>query len=122
MPVALPSEVSKESALSSALLNRRIAVRYPGVRTTSTRLARRGGVLFRGARVQDLSQGGIALVVGRPVKVGEDLCLHLKNRLLGFSFDLAAQVRHVRKVRRGRWVIGLAFARELSLAELACLL
>ena len=54
--------------------------------------------------------------------VREMLFLQMTNSLLGFTYDLAAEVRHVTPHKRGAWLVGLAFDRPLSPGELAGLI
>lgn len=122
MPQTLPSEAADQAALYSTLVNRRVSIRHNAAATTGVTLAKRPRSPFRKVRVQDISQGGIALIVRQAPEVGESVLLQMHNRLLDFSFDLAAAVRHRRPHGRGSWLVGLEFDRTLSLAELASLL
>lgn len=122
MTLGTPSAVCEAAPAYSALLNRRFSVRYPCGAATATRVARKPGQYFRRVRVHDISQGGIALVLRKPLRPGKLLFIQVKNRILGFSFDLAAEVRHATKHTPGHWLVGCAFTRELSPAELASLL
>jgi hypothetical protein len=122
MPRGTPSAVRDTAFLYSELINRRVSIRYPAGPATRTTLGRQPGEYLRRVRVHDISRGGIALVLRRPLKSGATVYVQVKNRILDFSFDLAAEVRHASRHTRGRWIVGFAFVRELSLAELATLL
>jgi hypothetical protein len=116
------AEAEQPAALYSELINRRVTLRYPCGPVTVTSIARKSRPRFTKARVHDISQGGIALILRRPPQVGEDVYLQLTNRILDFSFDLVAEVRHVERRPRVGWIVGLEFCEPLSLAELAALL
>ena len=120
MAHAVPSSVAEEAAAYGALINRRITIR----RTASAAVevsAKEPRSPFQKVRIHDISQGGIALVLRHAPAPGETICLQMTNRLLGFTYDLAAEVRHTQPQSRGNWLVGLAFDRPLSLAEFAAL-
>jgi hypothetical protein len=101
--------------------NRRVSIRYPSSVATACG-ADTDGVRFREVRVHDVSQGGIGLVLDKPLTVGDELYIQVTNNLLGFSYDLDAEVKHITPFAEGLWIVGFAFPRELTLAELAGLL
>ncbi|MCS7047158.1 MAG: PilZ domain-containing protein [Gemmataceae bacterium] len=107
---------------SATFFNRRVTIRYPASAAVLTGIARKPQSLFVKARIHDISQGGIALVLKHPPKIGETIYLQLTNRILEFTFDLAAVVRHVTPTPTGSYIVGLAFDEQLTLAELAALL
>jgi hypothetical protein len=120
MPVSTTNAPSK--TLTACRVNRRLAVRYPSGVATADGVAGLHGVMFKNVRVYDISQGGIALVLNRPLKQGENFFIQVTNNILDFSYDLDAEVRHVRPFGPGRWIVGFEFPRELTTAELASLL
>lgn len=120
MADAVPSSAAEEAAAFGALINRRITIR----RTASSAVevaAKAPRSPFQKVRIHDISQGGIALVLRHAPAVGDTICLQMTNRMLGFTYDLAAEVRHAKPLPRGNWLVGLAFDRELSLGEFAAL-
>jgi hypothetical protein len=102
-------------------LNRRVFVRRPCGPGTSGRVSSET-FRFRRARVQDISLGGIALVCRQTIRPRTRVLIQLKNDVLGLTYDLAARVVHATRKDRNHWVIGCAFARELSPPELETLL
>ena len=62
------------------------------------------------------------MVLTKSLTTGDDLYIQVTNDILGFSYDLEAQVRHVSPFGAGRWIVGFAFPRELTPSELASLL
>ena len=116
------SAVAAQPAAVSDLVNRRVSIRYPAGASTITAVVSERCSPFKKARVHDVSQGGIALVLREAPQVGDLIYLQLTNRILDFSFDLAAEVRHLTPTKRGAWIVGLQFDQALSPAELAALL
>jgi hypothetical protein len=116
MADSIASSAAEQAAVFGALINRRITIRRmpaTAVNVTATP--------FQKVRIHDISQGGIALVLRHAPAVGDTICLQMTNRLLGFTYDLAAEVRHAKPLRRGTWLVGLAFDQALSLGEFAAL-
>jgi hypothetical protein len=122
MQHGIPEASAECAAFFGALINRRVTIRRPCGMSTSVAIAPERRSPFSKARVHDISQGGIALVLKHEVPVGETLFLQMTNSLRGFTYDLAAEVRHATAHTRGRWLIGLEFDRTLSLGELAALI
>ena len=122
MPVRTHAETAVTIPRTSGRINRRVAVRYSGGGHTADGIHPEHGVLFRRVHVYDISQGGIALILPQSLDVGADLLIQINNRLLGFSYDLGAQVRHNTRYTKGRWIVGFEFPRELTLPELASLI
>lgn len=122
LATALPPVAASPAAASDQpWFNRRVFVRRPCGPGTSGRVS---GESFRGrrARIQDISLGGIALVVRQPIRPGTHVLIQLKNDFLGLTYDLSARVVHANRKAHDQWVIGCAFARELSAPELETLL
>ncbi len=120
MADAVSSSAAAQAAVYGALINRRITIR----RTAAAAVAvtpQPSRTPFQKVRIHDISQGGIALILRHAPAVGETICLQMTNRLLGFTYDLAAEVRHAQPLKRGTWLVGLAFDRPLSLGEFAAL-
>jgi hypothetical protein len=102
-------------------LNRRVYIRRPCGPGTSGRVAG-ARFRFRRALIQDISLGGIALVCRQAIRPRTHVLIQLTNDTLGLTYDLSARVVHATRKERDRWVIGCAFARELSAPELETLL
>ncbi len=120
MPVQTETPVKKTRI--SSRINRRLAVRFPCPAATVDSVSAVATLLFRRVRVHDVSQGGIALVLPRPLAPGVQLSIQVTNHILGFSYDLEVEVRHVTAIGQHQWLVGFAFPRKLSHAELASLL
>src|SRR5687768_13958600 len=112
MPVRTLTESAVAQPKSHGRINRRVAVRYPGGGHTADGMHLETGVFFRQVHVYDISLGGIALILPKPLEIGLDLHIQINNRLLGFSYDLGAQVRHNTPYTRGRWIVGFEFPQE----------
>ena len=107
---------------ASAALNRRVAVRHlcrPGTAgsVTGTR-----DLVARSARIENLSLSGLALRLRRPLRRGARLLIQVTSPALGLAYDLSAHVRHCTRQPDGKWLLGCAFARELTTDELENLL
>jgi hypothetical protein len=103
-----------------ALRNRRLTIRHPAPKTTTTAIA--VSPPLQKVRVYDVSEGGLALILPHAPAVGEAIYLQVSNDALGFTYDRAAEVRHTRPYQRGTWLVGLAFEQPLSAGELAGLI
>lgn len=114
------SALDPSSAPAALPYNRRVALRYVCAATTGTELAVDDRNLFRRVRVENISQGGIALWLKEPPAEDALVYIRLNNVLLSFTYDLSARARHAMKIK-GRWLVGFAFTRELTMAELSSL-
>jgi hypothetical protein len=120
MAERLVSSAAEQAAVFGALINRRITIRRAASAAIEV-TASQSRTPFLKVRIHDISQGGIALVLRHAPAVGDTICLKMTNRLLGFTYDLAAKVRHIRPLPRRNWLVGLAFDRALSLGEFTAL-
>src|SRR5436190_132166 len=112
--MAVQSASKPAARRTGARSNRRVSVRY-GAPASTAKMGTPEGVLLRQVRVYDLSTGGIALIMAKPLEASDDTYyIQLNNRLLGFSYDLAAQVRHSTPHIRGQYIVGFSFLRELT--------
>lgn len=121
MPDTIPSVPAAAAAPASNLINRRVTIRRPCPPALSTGMARKSSY-FKQVLVQDVSEGGLALLLRQPPQVGEQIYLQLTNRILNFTYDLVAEVRHVHRVKGRNWIVGVQFEQPLSPEELAALL
>ena len=112
----------RDDASTQRWLNRRAAVRHPSGPVTKGRVAEGTSFRFRRARIQDISAGGIALMMRQILPVGTHVWIQLTNEILGITYDLSARVVHATRKTRDSWVIGCEFARALSQPELESLL
>ena len=74
------------------------------------------------AAVRDISAGGIGLTLGRRYERGTVLLLEVRSPHEGCTLNLPVRVVHATAESPGRWIVGCAFARPLSEAELEALL
>jgi hypothetical protein len=109
-------------SLMTLPFNRRVSLRYPCGLATSTRVKLDKADPFRRVMGHNISQGGMALILTDCPEVGIPVNVRVKNSILDFTYDLAARIVHVAPTGHDEWLVGLAFARQLSLAELASLL
>lgn len=72
-------------------------------------------------KVQDVSPGGIALILRRRFEPGASLSIELTTQG-DWPRRLVARVVHATQEMDGRWIVGCAFARPLSEQELQTLL
>jgi ribosomal protein S13 len=77
---------------------------------------------MRRACIQDISQGGIALLLRHSLPKGKQILIQLQNDILGIGYDLSAKVVHSSRLERDCWITGCAFSRELTEMELSTLL
>jgi hypothetical protein len=111
------SQLQLASGLPRAA-NRRASVRYPCRSGISGQVSFAGKYLARRAIVLDLSTGGAALRLSRRVRRGTRLLLELHHPELGFRYTVAVRVAHTQAINASQWLVGCAFARELSHEEL----
>jgi c-di-GMP-binding flagellar brake protein YcgR len=117
-----PAVAPRSTARHAKPINRRVTIRHACGTATRIAAGRRRRSPFQRVRALDISQGGIALVLRRAPAIGDIIFLQVINRVLGFTYDLAAEVRHFTRHKRGAWVVGLAFSAPLSHDELGTLI
>jgi c-di-GMP-binding flagellar brake protein YcgR len=122
MPNRAPSAPPTHAAPCPVAVNRRITIRHGFAETAQVSAANEVLSPFQRVRVHDISQGGIALILPDPLAVGETIFLQVTNYLLDFTYDLAAEVRHVSPHPRGSWLVGIAFDEALSADQLTGLI
>jgi hypothetical protein len=96
---------------------RRVWVRFPASLETTLRPARAADDTRLSARVRDISQGGVSLLVNRAFETGDLLNVELPGPR-GHTHTVLACVVHVRALPGGEWALGCNFARELDDADL----
>ena len=72
--------------------------------------------------VRDISAGGVALVLNRRFEPGSLLIIDLSAKTKTASQPRPVRVVHATTERKGRWIIGCAFASPLSQEELQSIL
>lgn len=97
--------------------DRRTRARFPCILRMSFQLVDLGGGACWSAVSQNLSTGGIALVLGRRFEPGTLLTLRLRGQSGGVSYTLLARVVRVTPHPRGGWILGCVFAQKLREEE-----
>ena len=105
-------------AAPAALPERRAAVRHVSAREALSRPLEVPDALRWGAKVQDISRGGVGLLLCYPFKAGTTLAVDL-GRAAGRT--VLARVVHAHDRADGTWLVGCEFAAPLSAEELAAL-
>jgi hypothetical protein len=113
--------VFEEPAPTTAA-DRRAAVRYPcEVEATCQDPSDSDGECWS-ARVRDISTSGIGLLSTRPFDPGTALRVEMQSEDEAFGYTLMARVVHAVPQSGAEWLLGCAFARALSEAEVRNLL
>lgn len=99
-------------------VNRRATVRYHCGPATPGRVVVAGKQELIRAWVLDISLGGVALLLPRPLEVGLDIILQMKGTAARSSCRLGASVAHVTQHVNGDWIIGCAFHEPLTRDQL----
>jgi hypothetical protein len=94
--------------------DRRVWVRFPSGLETTLQPARGPDGPRLGARVQDVSCGGIQLVVDRPFEAGDLVSVELPAAEGGPSSTVLACVVRSAAADGGAWSVGCTFAAELA--------
>ncbi len=102
--------------------NRRITIRYPGGADTEAAVGSARLSPFQKVRIHDISRQGVSLILPTLPPVDAPIFLQVTNSLLEFSYDLAAEVRHVRPHKQSSWLVGVEFDEPLSDSEFAALI
>jgi hypothetical protein len=96
---------------------RRAAPRYHVTLTADCRPVDNIGRCCQG-EVRDISTLGVGFVLPRPVEQSDLLEIELRKKTTDFVKTLLARVVHVEPDDAGAWLVGCAFTRELTDAEL----
>jgi hypothetical protein len=99
----------------------RAAVRHPCDLPLSCRLAGADSTVWPG-RLRDLSEIGLGMVVGCPVRSGATVVVEVVPRHGRPPLRMAATVVHARPIGDGAWMVGCSLARPLTPDELRTLL
>ena len=110
------------SPVTSSAINRRVAVRHLCRGRITGPVVGSRDLVARRAPIVNISVGGLALCLRSSLRRGSRLLIQLTSETLGVAYDLLAHVRHCTKQADGKWLIGCAFARELTPDELEHLL
>jgi hypothetical protein len=94
--------------------DRRVWVRFPSGLETTLQPARGPDAPRLGARVRDVSRGGILLVLDRPFEPGEMLSVELPAVEGQPPSTVLACVVRAAEAAGGEWSVGCAFAAELA--------
>jgi len=113
---------SEESSTKpTAKAERRVWVRYPCERDGFCQPLVGSGALQWAAKIEELSSGGLALVVERRFEPGTLLSIEMQQQADTIRTFLA-RVVHIKNKSSGRWLLGCSLARELNEEDLKGLL
>lgn len=98
---------------------RRVSDRYATDLEALTRPLETQDSLWWGARVRDVSTGGIGLSLLYPFRPGTYLAIDLKGQKGGGQRTLLTRVVHVKDQPEGGWYVGCEFVKELTASDLA---
>lgn len=102
--------------------DRRRSVRLPCGRKENAGLAVLVGPCQWPTRLEDISMGGVGLVLGLRHEPGKVLTLILESARLNEPRALQARVTHMERLANGYWHMGCAFLEPLRAGELEWLL
>ena len=114
----LPPRYHQDSILP---IERRASPRRPCLREVSCQAVRTGKEESVPALLEDVSNGGLGLVVRRCYEPGRVLAVSWQHPLHGPKRTLLAQVVHCRNEGGGNWVVGCALASALTEEEVTAL-
>jgi hypothetical protein len=106
------------ASVKQAEEDRRVWVRHPADLETTYQPADRSEAVRLGARVRNISLGGVSLAVNRAFEPGDLLSVELPGATEESRCKVLACVVHVAPVSDGEWVLGCTFSRELSEEDL----
>lgn len=110
--VGFPVDGAPRPASACSEDDRRVWVRHPADLITTYQVAGETQQTTLAAHVQDISQGGINLLVARAFQAGDLLNVELP-RPDGPALDVLACVVRVEE-QKGQWALGCVFSRELG--------
>jgi hypothetical protein len=116
----LPSS-SREECAPNKHFERRASARYQPIQEISCSLSRMVGEAPCPARLLDVSQGGIGLLVEQPVEPGTSVLVTLQNRASRFQCSELVYVRHVTEQSGGTYHVGCEFIKKLTRGDLRTL-
>ena len=100
---------------------RRIWVRHPSTVETVCLPAQNGDTPRLPAKVQNVSLGGINLLMGQQFETGELISIEMPGADQQTSSKVLAYVVHATRQTSGEWSLGCTFARELTDSDLQAL-
>jgi hypothetical protein len=115
------ASATAEAERKAYLIERRRHTRHPSNLRGSCRpiVADRG--IHWEVRVRDVSAGGIALLMYRPLRPGTVLTVYLRRPNVDSTHLLLVRVIHTRRHVRGQWLVGCMLPRPVSDDELEAL-
>ncbi|HEV3204650.1 MAG TPA: PilZ domain-containing protein [Gemmataceae bacterium] len=102
--------------------DRRNWIRYPCSKDITCRVLTDDNEAFWAIRPQNISEGGIKLILDRFIGIGEMAAVEVFNNLRGFSFQGHIQVLFTFEDLHGYVVLGGSFIPEISAKDLEELL
>ena len=119
---AAPAKNEKVVEMSQQVGDRRQVERYPVTADTTCPMAAPLAQDFGAARIKDVSQDGIGLLLTRHVEPGTVIVVALKNEVKKFFRFQLVEVIHSTSQLGGGYLIGGVFLTPLTYEELAALL
>jgi hypothetical protein len=97
--------------------NRRASVRYQCGLATPGRVLAEGQECQR-AWILDLSQGGVGLLLSRPLEAGSKVMIVVKSSNSDKTFELVGHICHSSRQADGDWIVGCEFEKKLAVEAL----
>ncbi|MCI0463262.1 MAG: PilZ domain-containing protein [Gemmataceae bacterium] len=116
-----PSVLARQTDTPITPLDRRASIRLVCDLEVLSRPLEPAGSICWGATVQDVSEGGLGLLVCYPFKAGTHLTVELRTRA-GAPKTVQARVVHAQDLSDGTWRVGCELTSRLSPEELVELL
>lgn len=104
--------------IASRPQERRAALRYPCDLPTVCRLSAVPDSEAWSSRVQNISLGGLALILGKQLQSGTPLDIELPGKIRSERRNVQIRVIHSRSRNAGDWLLGAAFPQQLNTDDL----
>jgi PilZ domain len=117
----VPTPTDPQTVPRAAPPDRRAWVRYRPERPPAGRVFIAATYCRLSADVLDLSCGGVALLLGRPVEPGTLLTIEFGGGVGAVPFEAVASVANVTELPGGRWRCGAELLAPLTEAEVKLL-
>ena len=111
-----------EAAAARSVGNRRITIRYRCAPATPGKVLAADDIEYQRAWIENLSQTGVGLYLGKPIPTGSVISVQLKAPLGNNTYELNGQVMHTTLREPYGWYIGIELFDHLSADTLDALL
>jgi hypothetical protein len=122
---AIMTDSNETPAHEPTVEERRASARYPCALvnfSTEVSTGAKADPEHWSATIVDISIEGVALILRRPFEPGTVLTLSLRDERFKVEQALQVRVAHLKARSRSEWLVGCAFERPLTEAELRALL